>query len=74
MDDLYPDNYPVLERATATPTPRKNRQPRKAKEDLGVSNPEAQKRKEELAGCKEAPKSSKGPGGSRPFIPWCSKR
>ena len=24
--------------------------------------------------CKDRPASSRGSGGSRPFVPWCSKR
>lgn len=56
----------------SAPSPARKTPPPPSR-DLGVSNPEAVKRDETLRGCKAKPKSTKGNGNGRPFVPWCKK-
>lgn len=68
--DNPPDYRDRGEALTASPA---RKSPPPPSRDLGVSNPDAVKRDETLRGCKAKPKSIKGNGTGRPFVPWCKK-
>lgn len=55
---------------TLTDAQQKHKQDRKPDEKR---SPKEEKVRD-LNNCKERPKSNKGNGGSRPFVPWCGRR
>lgn len=65
----YRDRGPTQEAPVSTV----NQAPERPNRALGVSNPEAARRDEQLRGCKAKPSKTAGNGSSRPFVPWCKK-